>query len=119
MIRNKGNMTNSKIIMRQLVKIFKVKFSIINFVETGTYHGETSLWASEIFKNVYTIEASRKIFNSTKLELKERKNIHMYYGKSYQLLPEVCKGSMPKTVFWLDAIGVLEIPMGKRRNARY
>lgn len=32
-----------------------------NFVETGTFHGETALAASQLFTNVWTVEASPEL----------------------------------------------------------
>ena len=46
---------------QQLIADLARRFSIEDFVETGTYQGGTALWASGVFKRVLTIEKSDQL----------------------------------------------------------
>ena len=72
-----------------------------NFIETGTYYGATTKWASSVFEKVITIEASELIFNLTKDDLSAYKNVTHILGDSREIL----KGLkiIEPAVFWLDA----------------
>jgi hypothetical protein len=72
------------------------------FVETGTFKGNTTKWASNYFEKVYTIEKSEVIFNLYSNELKTY-NIHTYFGDSRDILPLILpKIENETTLFWLD-----------------
>lgn len=73
-------------------------------VETGSYMGDTALWASKHFKRVVTIELSPGLFRETEEKLNLTKNVLAILGDSREWLGPVCRGrgSQP-TLFWLDA----------------
>lgn len=80
-----------------LQKTYQVK----NFVETGTFLGETTEWASKYFEQVYSFEAAENIFNRTKQRLDSIKNIKFILGESDKELNKInVSGS---AIFWLDA----------------
>ena len=49
--------------------------NINHFVETGTYYGNTSLWAAEHFDSVETIEFCEEIFQEAQNKLKNYKEV--------------------------------------------
>jgi hypothetical protein len=82
----------------ELILELKAALHIDTFIETGTYKGETSIWASDHFIEVKTMEASLEIYS--KLKLQKFPNILPLYGDSRVLLKEcIDKGS----IFYLDA----------------
>jgi hypothetical protein len=83
---------------KALVLLLKENLSYNSFIETGTYQGETSIWASKHFDNVITIEASEEIYE--KLELKVFSNITSLLGNSSDLLGNIIHES---SIFYLDA----------------
>jgi hypothetical protein len=83
---------------KSLVLSLKENLFYNTFIETGTYQGETSIWASKYFENVITIEASKEVYNG--LNLKKYSNITALYGNSQELLLNVTKES---SIFYLDA----------------
>jgi hypothetical protein len=85
-------------IPKALVLLLKENLSYNSFIETGTYQGETSIWASKHFDNVITIEASEEIYE--KLELKGFSNITALLGNSSDLLGNITQES---SIFYLDA----------------
>ena len=85
-------------IPKALVLLLKENLSYNTFIETGTYQGETSIWASKYFEKVITIEASEEIYE--KLELKDFANITSIFGNSIDLLGNITQES---AIFYLDA----------------
>ena len=76
-----------------------------NFVETGTYKGDTAMMASQHFNNVYTFEIVENLYNySRERAISENiKNINFYLGDSVQLLKTVMPSLKGGTVYFIDA----------------
>lgn len=72
-----------------------------NFVETGTYHGDTTREAEKLFPNVYTIEINETLYSETKPTLKHQ--THAYLGDSLKILPTLVEQLYGPTVWFLDA----------------
>jgi hypothetical protein len=78
-----------------------------NFIETGTYKGDTTMMASKHFKNVYTVEIVPALYNESILRAKKEgaKNINFYLGDSLDLLkvilPKIEDGG--SSFFFIDA----------------
>ena len=72
-------------------------------METGTYTGETTEWASKYFKHVETVEAYKKIYTETSTKLAHLKNIQFHLGDSSELLPKIIDGLRGTSLFFLDA----------------
>ena len=75
----------------------------VNFVETGTLFGHTTLHASYWFDKVVTIELSETLHALAKQSLAHRSNISCLHGNSADRLPEVIAGLQGATLFFLDA----------------
>jgi hypothetical protein len=73
-----------------------------NFVETGTYYGDSTKAAAPIFENIYSIELSPEIHKQAKERLKEYRNVNLYMGDSKQILPLLLFQLDEKTIFFLD-----------------
>lgn len=86
-----------------LVVALQKRFQIENFVETGTYLGETTQWASNIFNKVHSLEASPKYFKISSDKLKNFQNITLHFGISTDVLPNILKNLNGPSFFWLDA----------------
>jgi hypothetical protein len=80
----------------------KEKFEIEEFVETGTYKGHTSIWASKNFNSVKTIENSQIIFDKYSKKLTGYQNIERLFGNSADVIKKVANKSKIQ-LFWLDA----------------
>lgn len=78
------------------------KFNIKHFVETGTFKGGTTHWASKHFDTVDTIENSKSIYAETSNRLSHLKNVNFHFGDTKDLLKKVAD-KQDKTLFWLDA----------------
>ena len=76
---------------------------INSFIETGTYFGDTTSWASKHFSNVISIELSEKYFSLAQEKFKGTTNINLHYGDSGQVLKELLPKLPSAAIFWLDA----------------
>lgn len=83
------------------------------FIETGTYRGLSSIWASEIFKNVITIENSKDIYKEYSPILKKINNVNPLFGNSKIILRKLTKKMNSSIIFWLDAHWSSGITYGK------
>jgi len=78
------------------------KFNLRYFVETGTYKGKSTNWASKNFDYVYTIELNEDLyFEVVKKYFKN--NISFSLGDSRFILPHVLLKLDRPALFWLDA----------------
>lgn len=85
--------------------ILKLKetHDILDFIETGTYYGDTAYWASQVFEQVSTIEYSEEIYKQVTKKYSDIKNINFLYGDTRDKLKDiVCRLNTPG-LFWLDA----------------
>ena len=81
-----------------LVKNNNVK----NFIETGTYKGNSSFWAAIHFDNVFTIELNKELYEETSSRKDAPKNITFLQGNSKVVLPELVNTLDGQSIFWLD-----------------
>lgn len=73
------------------------------FVETGTFKGDTALWASDHFESVVTIENSQEIYQETKSNLSGIPNIDFRFGHTLEQLGKLLPEMASAGIFWLDA----------------
>lgn len=86
-------------IPKELVVLLRDRFIIDRFIETGTYTGETALWASAQFKNVTTFEAAKELYDQ--LQMKDLpENLNAVFGDSSALIGNYIDG---KALYYLDA----------------
>ncbi|GHU02848.1 hypothetical protein FACS1894147_05690 [Spirochaetia bacterium] len=73
------------------------------FIETGTFHGVTTKWASKYFDEVHTIEKSDYLYNLHRDELLQIGNVIPHLGDSRDVLPLILENlGNRNAVFWLD-----------------
>ena len=85
-----------------IVNTFMQRIKFNTFIETGTFQGESALWASNFFKEVYTIEASKSLYDEYHDRL-SKENIRHIYGDSRRILQKLIESSIPTRLIWLDA----------------
>ena len=85
-----------------LITRLKEEFKLQNFIETGTFSGDTAVWAGGRFEKVMTIEFSKEIYEQTKAKYSDRKNIEFLFGDSRELLKSVLDKLKAPSVIWLD-----------------
>jgi hypothetical protein len=89
-------------IPQDIVKELSKKGKISLFVETGTSIGGTAIWASELFKKVYTIEIMPEISKEAVKRAGNIKNINFLIGDSNKELGQILPELENNTLFWLD-----------------
>jgi hypothetical protein len=73
------------------------------FVETGTYRGDTTRWASQHFASVFTIERSEALYKLHHQDLAKLPGVKPLRGDSRMVLPSVLSEiGDRKALFWLD-----------------
>lgn len=86
-----------------LIRESAEKFNINYFIETGTYLGGTTAWASEIFQTVLTIEFSGELFQEAKEKFSKSHNVECFLGDSREQLQKIIVQLEGPSIFWLDA----------------
>lgn len=74
-----------------------------NFVETGTYLGETTAAMAEVYRKVYTVEIHQELYRKAAERFSGRNNIQAFHGNSAKVLPGIVAQLDGPAVFWLDA----------------
>ena len=88
---------------RVIIQRLKDEFKLRTFVETGTHLGETSAWASGIFEQVFTIEASEAYHREARRRHAALTNVEFLLGDSRTRLAETVARLSSPALFWLDA----------------
>ena len=73
----------------QILQYLSRTFGLNTFIETGTFLGDTSFTASEIFKTVHTIELSPDLYQKAIVRFQNRPHVHVHQGDSSQRFPEI------------------------------
>jgi hypothetical protein len=72
-------------------------------VETGTYRGDTLAAVKGAFDELYSIELSQDLYRRALRRFRKEPKIHLLYGDSASVLPELLRSLTSPAVFWLDA----------------
>jgi hypothetical protein len=83
------------------------------FVETGTNHAETAVWASDNFDRVFTIEAFQPLYQAAVETFGSRPNIQFLDGDSRTHIRSLAGSLSEPAIFWLDAHWCGEHTFGK------
>jgi len=87
----------------EIILKLKEAYGISNFIETGTYRGDTAIWASRRFEKVITIEYSKSIYEQVTEKYSQTNNIEFLYGDTRTKLKEITSKLDTPSLFWLDA----------------
>ncbi|MBW4052029.1 MAG: hypothetical protein HIU85_11305 [Proteobacteria bacterium] len=88
---------------RDFIRWVRDRADVRTFVESGTFQGETSSWAADLFDEVITIELSPEIHKQTSARLSSKSNIAFRLGDTKSVLPSILPAMRDPAIFWLDA----------------
>ena len=74
-----------------------------NWIETGTFTGETTKVLSKNYPRVHTIEASKECLQIAKGYVGRKSNINFYQGTSEDLFESILQKQKGSINIWLDA----------------
>lgn len=97
---------NQKINGKLSAKFFQEIAETFNptiFFETGTYGAETTMAAVPFFKEIYTVELFKPLFEACKEKLKGNNNVHIFNERSPETIARIAPNLKGTVVFWLDA----------------
>lgn len=91
-------------ISEDLIRILCRELGLGQFVETGTYKGESLATAAKIFPRCHSVESSTHYFEEAKRKFLKVPNVHLHLGDSPKFL-ELHREAFfaVPTLFWLDA----------------
>ena len=87
----------------ELITKLAVEFNLENFIETGTFKGNTAAWASQYFQNVFTIEFFQELYQAAANKFQHLNNIKFIFGDSRIELSKLVERLENPSLFWLDA----------------
>lgn len=86
-----------------LIVALQRRLRLGDFVETGTYRGDTAAWAAEHFDRVTTIELSPEFCVAAQARFREQPRVRVLGGDSATVLRETLAALPGPACFWLDA----------------
>lgn len=98
---------------RDRIIYFAKRTRAVNFVETGSYHGDTSKELAAIVDHVVTIEIDPTNAEVAKKNCAEFSNISVFCGPSENILAGLISELSGPTLFWLDAHYQIGMTKGK------
>lgn len=86
-----------------LILALQARMRLGQFVETGTFRGDTAAWAGAHFRHVVTIELSPEYHAAAVERFRGRDGIRTLQGDSAKRIREVVATLDAPALFWLDA----------------
>jgi hypothetical protein len=86
-----------------LVLALQARRRLGDFIETGTFQGNTAAWAAEHFDRVTTIELSPAYGAAAQARFRDQPKVRVLSGDSGAVLASVLPALTGPAVFWLDA----------------
>jgi hypothetical protein len=86
-----------------LILALQRRVQAADFIETGTYRGDTAGWAAGHFERVTTVEFSSAYHAAAQARFRGQPKVRTLHGNSASVLREVVPGLAGPAIFWLDA----------------
>ncbi|MBI5065418.1 hypothetical protein HZA97_04210 [Candidatus Woesearchaeota archaeon] len=89
-------------IKQRIIRKYAKRFSLKNFVETGTYLGSTVMSVKNLFDKIHSIELDKSLFEQARNKFSSYSHIHIIQGDSSKVLPTILSEIERPALFWLD-----------------
>lgn len=87
----------------ELTLFLQKEGGLADFVETGTFRGDTAAWAAGYYEKVTTIELSPYYHAAALRRFAGGSNVRALRGESSKVLEEIVPALSGPALFWLDA----------------
>ena len=86
-----------------LILALQLRLGLSDFIETGTYRGDTAAWAAGHFTRVTTIELAPAYHAAAQARFQAQPKVRALGGESSAVLRELVPTLTGPALFWLDA----------------
>ena len=87
---------------REVINSYRVKYSINQFVETGTFLGDTIEYFKNSFTKLISIELAADLAERARKRFEKDEQVTILSGDSGKILKEMVKSFSEPILFWLD-----------------
>ena len=87
---------------QEMLRDYAKSFGLEIFVESGTFLGDTVEALRREFRQVHSIELSRKFYELSRRRLEGAPNVELHLGDSGKVLREIVPALDGPALFWLD-----------------
>ncbi|MGV6817929.1 MAG: FkbM family methyltransferase [Thiotrichales bacterium] len=95
--------TPEGILSHDFLILLRDLFGISTFLETGTFMGDTTEIARQIFPHVESIELSDELSARAEARFSQYENVRVHQGDSSTVLPALLPSTTGRGLLWLDA----------------
>ena len=100
--RKKATSPDNHVVKIKRIWRFAKRIKAKSFIETGTFYGQTTSFASYLFDWVVSIELSPFLAAANMKDFKSSRNVRILEGDSRTALLEAINNTPSPIIFWLD-----------------
>lgn len=90
-------------VKEMVLKEYADRFSLVRFIETGTFMGDMVCAMRCVMEEIWSIELDHSLCEHAKRKFRRFQNIHILEGDSAKLLGTILASIQEPCLFWLDA----------------
>jgi hypothetical protein len=88
---------------QEQLKEYARRFFLTTLVETGTYSGDMVYATKDTFREIFSVELDKVMFEMAKKRFARFDHISILHGDSAEVLPRIISNLTQPCLFWLDA----------------
>lgn len=89
-------------VKRRTIVSYARQNHVSNFVETGTFLGDTVAFVRKHFKNVTSVELSHELASAARRRFKRNANVRIIHANSAHAIADIVSSTSEATLFFLD-----------------